>query len=165
MGEANKGVVKHVFILKMKEGLSDDQIEQMNKDYANLVNLVPSMKALQWGKLEVNNKLGNGGYTHIFESTFESMEGVAEYADHPAHLHLRNLGKVVEMSPGNYKHGNGGYTHIFESTFESMEGVAEYTFHPAHLHLGHLYSHTFDKVLVFDYIIPITTISPNSSTS
>ncbi|XP_030507369.2 stress-response A/B barrel domain-containing protein HS1-like [Cannabis sativa] len=91
MGEANKGVVKHVFILKMKEGLSNDQIEQMNKDYANLVNLVPSMKALQWGKLEVNNKLGNGGYTHIFESTFESMEGVAEYADHPAHLHLRNL--------------------------------------------------------------------------
>ncbi|KAF4358930.1 stress-response A/B barrel domain-containing protein HS1 [Cannabis sativa] len=122
MEKANKGVVKHLVIMKFKDGISDDQIEQMNKEYANLLNLVPSMKALQ-------------------------------------------LGKVVEMSPGNYKHGNGGYTHIFESTFESMEGVAEYTFHPAHLHLGHLYSHTFDKVLVFDYIIPITTISPNSSTS
>lgn len=40
------------------------------------------------------------GFTHVFESTFESLEGVAEYIVHPAHvdfanLFLPNLDKVV----------------------------------------------------------------------
>lgn len=40
------------------------------------------------------------GFTHIFESTFESTEGVAEYVAHPAHVEyansfLANLEKVL----------------------------------------------------------------------
>lgn len=31
------------------------------------------------------------GFTHIFESTFESTEGVAEYVAHPAHVEYANL--------------------------------------------------------------------------
>lgn len=31
------------------------------------------------------------GFTHVFESTFESMEGVAEYVAHPAHVEYANL--------------------------------------------------------------------------
>lgn len=39
------------------------------------------------------------GYTHVFETTFESVEGMAEYAVHPAHhdfakLFLPNLEKM-----------------------------------------------------------------------
>lgn len=26
------------------------------------------------------------GFTHVFESTFESVEGIAEYVAHPAHV-------------------------------------------------------------------------------
>lgn len=31
------------------------------------------------------------GFTHIFESTFESTKGVAEYVAHPAHVEYANL--------------------------------------------------------------------------
>ena len=31
------------------------------------------------------------GFTHIFESTFNSTEGVAEYVAHPAHVDFANL--------------------------------------------------------------------------
>ncbi|KAK9934031.1 hypothetical protein M0R45_021195 [Rubus argutus] len=31
------------------------------------------------------------GFTYIFESTFKSTEGVAEYIAHPAHLDFANL--------------------------------------------------------------------------
>lgn len=30
------------------------------------------------------------GFTHVFESTFESVEGVAEYLAHPAHVEFAN---------------------------------------------------------------------------
>jgi hypothetical protein len=30
------------------------------------------------------------GFTHVFESTFESTEGVKEYIEHPAHVEYAN---------------------------------------------------------------------------
>lgn len=39
----------------------------------------------------------NEGYTHVFECNFESMEGIAEYAAHPAHLeYAKSLLPYVE---------------------------------------------------------------------
>lgn len=31
------------------------------------------------------------GFTHVFESTFESTQGIAEYISHPAHVEFANL--------------------------------------------------------------------------
>lgn len=31
------------------------------------------------------------GFTHVFESTFDSVEGIAEYIDHPAHVEYANI--------------------------------------------------------------------------
>lgn len=31
------------------------------------------------------------GFTHVFESTFDSLEAVAEYVAHPAHVEYANL--------------------------------------------------------------------------
>lgn len=31
------------------------------------------------------------GFTHVFESTFESTEGIAEYIAHPAHVDFANI--------------------------------------------------------------------------
>jgi len=31
------------------------------------------------------------GFTHVFESTFESTEAIAEYVAHPAHVEFGNL--------------------------------------------------------------------------
>ncbi|KAL9407567.1 hypothetical protein AB3S75_046166 [Citrus x aurantiifolia] len=88
--EEAKGVVKHVLLAKFKEGTAQDQIDQLIKDYANLVNLIEPMKSFQWGK-DVSMENLHQGFTHIFESTFESTEGVAEYVAHPAHVEYANL--------------------------------------------------------------------------
>ncbi|KAH9683997.1 Stress-response A/B barrel domain-containing protein HS1 [Citrus sinensis] len=88
--EEAKGVVKHVLLAKFKEGTAQDQIDQLIKDYANLVNLIEPMKSFQWGK-NVSIENLHQGFTHIFESTFESTEGVAEYVAHPAHVEYANL--------------------------------------------------------------------------
>ncbi|KAM3733946.1 hypothetical protein ACB098_11G176100 [Castanea mollissima] len=51
----------------------------------NLVNLIEPLKSFHWGKdVSAGNK--NQGFTHVLESTFESMESVAEYIAHPAHV-------------------------------------------------------------------------------
>lgn len=33
----------------------------------------------------------SGFFTHVFESTFDSTEGVAEYISHPKHVEFANL--------------------------------------------------------------------------
>lgn len=40
---------------------------------------------------DVSNENLHQGFTHVFESTFESTEGVAEYVSHPAHVEFANL--------------------------------------------------------------------------
>lgn len=85
-----EGVVKHVLLAKFKEGVSEDQIEKLIKDYADLVNLIEPMKAFHWGT-DVSIENLHQGFTHIFESTFESTEGVAEYVAHPAHVEYANV--------------------------------------------------------------------------
>lgn len=40
--------VKHVLLVKFKDGVSEEQIEQLVKDYANLVKLIEPMKSFKW---------------------------------------------------------------------------------------------------------------------
>ncbi|KAL1539153.1 Stress-response A/B barrel domain-containing protein hs1 [Salvia divinorum] len=87
--EESKGEVKHILLVKFKDGLSEQQIYEYIKEYANLVNLVPSMKAFRWGK-DVSIENMHQGFTHIFESTFESTQGIAEYVSHPDHVVFAN---------------------------------------------------------------------------
>ncbi|CAI9109802.1 OLC1v1009706C1 [Oldenlandia corymbosa var. corymbosa] len=83
------GEVKHILLAKFKDGLSEQQIEELIKGYAKLVNLIEPMKAFKWGK-DVSSECLNQGFTHVFESTFESTQGVAEYVAHPAHVEYAN---------------------------------------------------------------------------
>eukprot|EP00258_Populus_trichocarpa_P048996 XP_024465015.1 stress-response A/B barrel domain-containing protein HS1 isoform X2 [Populus trichocarpa] len=88
--EEAKGVVKHVLLAKFKEGIPSDEIEKLIKGYANLVNLIEPMKAFEWGT-DVSIENMHQGFTHIFESTCESKEGIAEYIGHPAHVDFGGL--------------------------------------------------------------------------
>ncbi|XP_047959512.1 stress-response A/B barrel domain-containing protein HS1-like [Salvia hispanica] len=87
--EESKGEVKHILLAKFNDGLSEQQIDECIKEYANLVNLVPSMKAFRWSK-DVSIENMHQGFTHIFESTFESTQGIAEYISHPDHVVFGN---------------------------------------------------------------------------
>ncbi|KAK9934035.1 hypothetical protein M0R45_021199 [Rubus argutus] len=88
--EEAKGLVKHVLLAKFKEGVSESEIEQLIKGYANLVNLIDPMESFHWGK-DVSIENMHQGFTHIFESTFKSTEAVAEYVAHPVHVEFANL--------------------------------------------------------------------------
>lgn len=81
--------MKHILLAKFKDGIPPEQIDQLIKQYANLVNLVEPMKAFQWGK-DVSIENLHQGFTHVFESTFDSLEGVAEYIAHPVHVEYAN---------------------------------------------------------------------------
>ncbi|KAK8608595.1 hypothetical protein V6N13_024014 [Hibiscus sabdariffa] len=105
--EEVKGVVKHIVMVKFKDETTPEKIEQLIKGYANLVNLIPPMKAFHWfyayplsltlfflfksGGKDVSAENLHQGFTHVFESTFESTQGVAEYVAHPAHVDFANL--------------------------------------------------------------------------
>ncbi|KAF8039330.1 hypothetical protein BT93_B1765 [Corymbia citriodora subsp. variegata] len=74
--EEAKGLVKHMLLVRFKDDTSPDQIEELIKGFANLINL---------GK-DVSIENAHQGFNHVFETTFESTEGIAEYLPHPAHV-------------------------------------------------------------------------------
>ncbi|XP_020101732.1 stress-response A/B barrel domain-containing protein HS1 [Ananas comosus] len=84
-----KDVVKHVLVAKFKDEVAPEKVEDLIKGYANLVSLIEPMKAFHWGR-DVSVENMHQGFTHVFESTFESLEGIAEYVAHPAHVEFAN---------------------------------------------------------------------------
>ncbi|CAL9055620.1 stress-response A/B barrel domain-containing protein HS1-like [Musa acuminata AAA Group] len=81
--------VKHVLLAKFKEEVSPEAVDDLIKGYANLVSLIPPMKAFHWGR-DVSIENLHEGFTHVFESTFDGVEGIAEYIAHPAHVEFAN---------------------------------------------------------------------------
>ncbi|CAL5199165.1 unnamed protein product [Lathyrus oleraceus] len=89
MAEAN-GIVHHILLGKFKDDITQQRIDELIKGYANLVNLIPVMKSFHWGT-DVSADNLHQGFTHAFESTFESVEAIAEYGAHPAHVEFANV--------------------------------------------------------------------------
>ncbi|KAF3784548.1 hypothetical protein EJ110_NYTH29918 [Nymphaea thermarum] len=87
--EESTHLVKHILLAKFKDEIPQQRIEQLIRGYAALVPLVPSMKGFHWGT-DVSIENLHQGFTHVFESTFESTEGIAEYVSHPAHVEFAN---------------------------------------------------------------------------
>ncbi|XP_057771294.1 stress-response A/B barrel domain-containing protein HS1-like [Salvia miltiorrhiza] len=88
--EESKREVKHIVLAKFKEGLSKEEIEECIKQFANLVDLVPSMKAFKWGK-ELSIINFHQGFTHVFESIFETTKGVEDYLSDQNHVDYGNF--------------------------------------------------------------------------
>ncbi|KAK3441956.1 stress-response A/B barrel domain-containing protein HS1 [Eucalyptus grandis] len=100
--EEAKGLVKRMLLVKFKDGTPSAQIEEILKNYANLVNLVEPLKSWHMGK-NVSIMNLDQGFTHVFELTFESAERLAKYVDHPVHTEFSNrlrphLDKVVVIT-------------------------------------------------------------------
>lgn len=50
-----------------------------------LITSINSVKIFTRGK-DVSVENLHQGFTHVFETTFESVEGISEYLAHPAHV-------------------------------------------------------------------------------
>ncbi|KAL0903202.1 hypothetical protein M5K25_027562 [Dendrobium thyrsiflorum] len=59
----------------------------------------------KFGGTDVSIENKNEGFTHIFVSTFESTEGIAEYLYHPAHVEYgkKSLPYVEKFIVFDYK--------------------------------------------------------------
>ncbi|EES03227.1 hypothetical protein BDA96_03G228100 [Sorghum bicolor] len=87
---ASGGVVKHILLARFKEDVTQERLDELIRGYAALVAAVPSMKAFHWGT-DVSIENMHQGFTHVFESTFESTEGIKEYIEHPKHVEFANV--------------------------------------------------------------------------
>ncbi|KAF8039013.1 hypothetical protein BT93_B1531 [Corymbia citriodora subsp. variegata] len=83
--EEAKGLVRHLILVKFKDGTPPAQIEQIIKNFANLVNLIEPLKSWHMGR-DVSIENLHQGFTHVLETTFESIEGIAQYLPHLAHV-------------------------------------------------------------------------------
>ncbi|KAF8039332.1 hypothetical protein BT93_B1767 [Corymbia citriodora subsp. variegata] len=102
--EKAKEFVRHVLLVKFKAETAPDHVEQIIKDYSNLVNLVESLKSWHMAK---DAKIINlhESFTHVFELTFEDAKGSAAYMVHPAHLefHEKNWPHIEKAIAIEYK--------------------------------------------------------------
>ncbi|KAJ6720912.1 STRESS-RESPONSE A/B BARREL DOMAIN-CONTAINING PROTEIN HS1 [Salix viminalis] len=78
-------VVKHIVLAKFKEEVTEAEIQKLISDYADLRNHIKQIKSFEWGK-DVSIENLNQGFTHIFETTFETLEDRSAYVTDPAHV-------------------------------------------------------------------------------
>ncbi|GLJ24934.1 hypothetical protein SUGI_0477160 [Cryptomeria japonica] len=83
------GVVKHILLAKFKADITPERTEDLIKGYANLVTLVEPLKSFQWGE-DVSVENQQQGFTHVFECTFDNIEGRDAYLAHPTHVEFAN---------------------------------------------------------------------------
>ncbi|KAL3750487.1 hypothetical protein ACJRO7_011483 [Eucalyptus globulus] len=80
--EEAKGLVRHVLLVKFKDGTPPANTQQIIKNFANLVDLIEPVKSY------IKNL--DQGFTHVLYLTFDSAKGLAEYMDHPVHAEFAN---------------------------------------------------------------------------
>ncbi|KAJ6357156.1 hypothetical protein OIU78_005106 [Salix suchowensis] len=75
-------LMKLTVLLRFSDDTTREQIDNLINDYTNLSNSIPAIISFSWGTdLGVEPAGLNHGYTHAFEFTFESLEGLQEYLD------------------------------------------------------------------------------------
>lgn len=80
-------VLRHVVLLKFKEGTTDQQIKDIEKAFCALPGKIHAIYDFEWGTdVSVENR--SQGYTHCFVVTFLSEADRAAYLPHPAHQEL-----------------------------------------------------------------------------
>lgn len=77
-------VLRHVVLLKFKDGTAATDIKKVEDAFRALPSKVKEIKSLEWGKNNSPENL-NQGFTHCFFVTFSSEKDRAIYLPHPAH--------------------------------------------------------------------------------
>jgi hypothetical protein len=76
--------VKHVGLLKFKEGTSQEQIDQVFADLMDLSETIPGIEDYVSGPNNSPEGLADG-YTHGFVMTFQDAAARDAYLPHPEH--------------------------------------------------------------------------------
>ena len=77
-------VLRHIVVFKYKETATKEQVEKINKAFANLKNEIPQIRDFEWGLNNSPEGLDQD-FTHCYMVTFHSEKDRDIYLPHPAH--------------------------------------------------------------------------------
>lgn len=83
-------VLRHVVLLKFKDGTTDEQVKQIEEAFCALPGKVDVIHDLEWGT-DVSVENVSQGFSHCFLVTFLSEADRAVYLPHPEHKAFGNL--------------------------------------------------------------------------
>ncbi|MGD8501393.1 MAG: Dabb family protein [Phycisphaerales bacterium] len=84
-------VLRHVVLVKFKDGTTDEQVRQIESAFCALPGKVDAIYDFEWGT-DVSVEDLEQGFTHCFLVTFRSEADRAKYLPHPAH---KEFGKLL----------------------------------------------------------------------
>lgn len=89
------GKLYHVVSFKFKETAAKDQIQQVEKAFADLKQKIKVIKSLEWGT-NISPENLNKGFTHCWVLTFKNEQDRDIYLKHPDHQAFgKMLGPVL----------------------------------------------------------------------
>ncbi len=80
--------VKHIALLKFKEGTAQEQIDKIFEDLMDLSENVDGIEDYVSGA-NISNEALNQGYTHAFVMTFKDVAARDAYVPHAEHERLK----------------------------------------------------------------------------
>ena len=81
---ADKPLYRHVVCLKFKDDASKEQVQAIEKAFAELPKKIDTIVAFEWGTNVSPEKLAQG-FTHCFLVSFADRKGLEAYLPHEAH--------------------------------------------------------------------------------
>ena len=88
--EAKMGQLKHVVLLKFKDGTSDAQVKEVMDAFVGMKNKIDAIAGFEWGT-DVSVENLSQGFTHCAVVTFKDTKARDEYLPHPAHEEFKKL--------------------------------------------------------------------------
>ncbi|MDT0606497.1 Dabb family protein [Croceitalea rosinachiae] len=90
-------LLRHVVIFKFNDSTSTEQVEKLNKSFADLTNHIDIIQDFEWG-LNDSPEDFHQGFTHCYLLTFKSEEDRDSiYTPHPKHQEfVASLGPHIE---------------------------------------------------------------------
>ena len=76
-------MIQHILHWNYKDDVTEDVRARIEAELEALPDQVPSLRGLQWGPVTGGR---NQTFSHTFVMLFDNIEGMQEYASHPAHL-------------------------------------------------------------------------------
>ncbi|MBN2310595.1 MAG: Dabb family protein [Candidatus Hydrogenedentes bacterium] len=83
-------VLRHVVLFRFKDGVSSEQIREIENAFCALATKVDTVYDFEWGT-DVSTEGKADGFTHCFVVSFQSEAGRAAYLPHPAHTEFVGL--------------------------------------------------------------------------
>lgn len=85
-------MIKHVVLVKVKPGTSQEQIDAMVAGYNSMKDAIPELVSWSMGP----NLRGDGEFPHAMVAVVEDLEALKRYVDHPLHQRVSaELGRPI----------------------------------------------------------------------